>query len=163
MSVRDARVDDAAEIVALVNPVIALTTVTFTSSLRDENSMRATIAARPGAFLVAEYEGRVAGFATYFQFRVGNGYASTMEHTINVGPGARRMGFGRLLMAELEGRARQNGVGSLIAAISGENPEAMRFHAAIGFVEAGRLQAAGRKFDRWIDLVLMQKMLVTCA
>ena len=54
--------------------------------------------------------------------------------------------------------ARAEGIGSLIGGISGENPGAVAFHARQGFAEVGRIPRAGWKFDRWLDLVLMQRL-----
>ncbi len=48
---------------------------------------------------------------------------------------------------------------SLVAGIGGENEDAIAFHAHLGFAEVGRIRKAGWKFDRWHDLVLMQKFL----
>lgn len=62
-------------------------------------------------------------------------------------------------MSALETEARKDNVHSLWAGISGENPSGRDFHAAIGFVEVATLSEVGFKFDRWIDLVLMQKRL----
>ena len=62
-------------------------------------------------------------------------------------------------MQRLEEVARHEGVHSLIAGISGENPDGVAFHEAIGFQHVARLRQVGFKFGRWMDLVLMQKML----
>jgi phosphinothricin acetyltransferase len=160
--IRDARPDDCAAIAALWNPVIRDTAITFTTLEKTGASLQQTLAEKAAAgfpFLVAEVAGAVAGFATYGSFRNGPGYVRTAEHTIILGPQARGRGIGRGLMAALEQRARAAGIHSLIAGVSGENPEGRAFHAAVGFAEIAVLPEVGYKFGRYMDLVLMQKRL----
>lgn len=157
--IRPARAADAAEIAAFWNPMIRDTAVTFSTEERTAERIAADIAARGPLFLVAEAAGRVTGFATAFQFRGGPGYRHTMEHTIILAPGSHGRGTGRALMTALEAAAREAGVHSLIAGVSAENAAGLAFHAACGFSEAARLPEVGHKFGRWMDLVLMQKML----
>lgn len=159
MIIRPARPEDAEAVMALVNDVIANTTITFTTELKSLQTVQDDIAARGRAFLVVEVDGVAAGYASYFPFRGGPGYARTKEHSVALGPQVRGRGAGRALMAALEAVARREGVHSLIAAVSGENPAGRAFHAAIGFAEIAVLSEVGFKFDRWIDLVLMQKRL----
>ena len=159
MIVRRAVAGDAAQIVAFWNPVIEQTTVTFSTELKTEAGVRADIAARGDAFVVAEEGGSVLGFATFFAFRSGPGYARTVEHTIILAPEARGKGAGRALMAALCETARGQGMHSMIAGVSAENDAGVAFHAAVGFAEVSRVPEVGRKFDRWLDLVLMQKFL----
>jgi phosphinothricin acetyltransferase len=155
--IRPARDTDAEAIATIWNAIIRDTALTFTSVEKDPARLAAQIADQP--FLVAEAKGEVRGFATYAPFRSGPGYARTMEHSIHVADGARGAGLGRALMAACEAHARAAGTHSLIAGISGENGGGIAFHAALGFREVGRLPQVGRKFERWHDLVLMQKFL----
>ncbi len=159
MIIRPARPEDAEAVMALVNDVIANTAITFTTELKSLQTVQDDIAARGRAFLVVEEDGVAAGYASYFPFRGGPGYARTKEHSVALLPQVRGRGAGRALMAALEAEARREGVHSLIAAVSGENPAGRAFHAAIGFAEIAVLPEVGFKFDRWIDLVLMQKRL----
>lgn len=159
MKIRQARADDARPVAEIHNAVIRDTLVTFTTTEKDVSAVAAEIDTRGPAFLVAEASGEVVGFATYAPFRAGPGYAQTMEHTIHLRPTAQRRGIGRALMSELEGIARGQGVHSLIAGISGANPRAVTFHRALGFAEVGRLPEVGFKAGRWLDLILMQKIL----
>ncbi len=159
MIIRPARPEDAEAVMALVNDVIVNTTITFTTELKSLQTVQDDIASRGRAFLVVEVDGIAAGYASYFPFRGGPGYARTKEHSIALEPRAKGTGAGRALMAALEAEARREGVHSLFAAVSGENPAGRAFHAAIGFAEIAVLPEVGFKFDRWIDLVLMQKRL----
>ncbi|WP_407492161.1 GNAT family N-acetyltransferase [Pseudooceanicola sp. MF1-13] len=161
-TIRPATPQDAAAIQAIWLPIIRDTTVTFSSLERSVEDIAAFIADRQERgreVFVAEQGGTVAGFATYDQFRGGNGYVHAMEHSIVLGPDARGQGMGRALMQSVCDHAAAAGAHTMMAGISGENPSAMAFHAAIGFTQVGRIPESGRKFGRWIDLVLMQKIL----
>lgn len=159
MIIRPARPEDAAGILPIVNHVIRETSITFTSTEKSEDQVRDEIASRDGAYFVAEADGRIKGFATYFQFRNGPGYARTMEHSIALSHDAWGQGAGRALMSALCDHAGARGVHSMWAGVSAENPSGVAFHARIGFAEVARLPEVGFKFGRWMDLVLMQKIL----
>ena len=161
MRLRRAQAADAAAICAIANPIIRDTLITFTTEQKTPEGVAAEIAARGPAYLVGEVDGRVLGFASYGQFRGGPGYAHSAEHSIQLALQARGRGMGRALMARLEGIATEQGVHVLVAGISGANPGGIGFHAALGFSEVGRLPEVGFKAGRWLDLVLMQKILQT--
>lgn len=159
MIIRPARPQDAERIAKIWNRVIRDTAATFTTAEKTKAGLCKDIETRGDGFLVVETEGRVEGFATYFPFRGGPGYKHTKEHTISLSPAIQGQGAGRLLMNRLEDAARKDDVHSLFAGVSGDNPDGIAFHAAIGYREVARLPEVGRKFDRWMDLVLMQKIL----
>ena len=149
---------DLEAVARIWNPVIRDTAVTFATQEKTAAELRAWLASG-GPRLTAERDGRVVGFASAAQFRAGAGYAACLEHSVFVARSERGGGVGRALMAALEAAARADGAHSLVAGVSGENGAAVAFHRRLGFVEVGRVIEAGRKFGRWLDLVLMQKML----
>ncbi|MDO9525726.1 MAG: N-acetyltransferase family protein [Gemmobacter sp.] len=161
--IRHATDADFPAVLAIWNPIIRDTMVTFNSlekSAADLAAMLADKAQHGHAFLVADSEGDgVQGFATYGQFRGGIGYARTMEHTIILGPNARGRGVGKALMAAIEDHARAGGAKSMFGGVSAGNPEGRAFHAAIGYSEVAELADVGWKFGRYWNLVLMQKLL----
>ncbi|MCA8867686.1 MAG: N-acetyltransferase [Rhodobacteraceae bacterium] len=162
MNIRQATSADGAAIAELWNPFILGGDVTFNSIEKTAEGLARDIADKQASsfpFLLAESGGRLAGFATYGQFRASNGYRRSMEHTIILATDVHRRGFGRALMAAIEAHARRHGIHSMIAGISAENLAGIGFHAAIGYAEVARLAEVGWKFGRWYDLVLMQKFL----
>ncbi len=151
----------AATIADLWNPFIVGTAVTFNSVAYTPTGIARLISDKGQMgfpFLVA-CNPEITGFATYRQFRAGIGYRRTMEHTIVIAPESQRNGIGCMLMKELEDIARQHGVHSMIGGVSHANLAALRFHLAMGYVEIARLPRVGYKFGRFLDLVLVQKIL----
>jgi len=159
MILRPATRADAAPIVAFWNPVIRDTTITFSTEEKTAEGIKADIASCGGAFLVAEDAGALLGFARYGQFRGGSGYRHSQEHTIILAPESRGRGVGRALMAAIEDHARQSGVHVMIGGVSGENTAGIAFHKAVGYAVTGEMSQVGFKFGRWLDLVLLQKIL----
>lgn len=155
--IRPATLADAPAIAALWNPWIRDTAITFASVEKTAADIVSLIETRP-CFFVAETTG-LLGFATYGQFRGGDGYATCMEHTVILSPDARGQGAGRALLQAVEAHARAGGAHQMIAGVSGENPDARAFHAAQGYHEVAILREAGFKFGRFMNLVLMQKFL----
>nr|WP_176438455.1 GNAT family N-acetyltransferase [Actibacterium lipolyticum] len=159
---RDVVHADIPALIAIMAPVIRDTTASFSDEERDEAGWKAMIAARHAAgraFLVAEADGVVLGYGTYDQFRSNNGYRLTMEHSIYLSPEAQGRGLGRKLMVALEDHARAAGVHSMFGGIDADNASSIAFHEAVGYAQVARLPQVGFKFDRWLDLVLMQKIL----
>ena len=132
---------------------------TFTTSEKSMQDVAVMIGARQGAAFVAEQNGRFAGFVTFGQFRAGPGYSATVEHSIMVAENVQGTGVGRSLLLHAEDAARALGHHVMVAGISGANPRALAFHDRLGYAEVGRMPQVGRKWDEWLDLVLMQKIL----
>jgi len=159
---RPAEAADLPALMAIWNPLIRDTLVTFTTdqkSLPDMEKMLSEKSALALPFLVAERQGTVAGFATYGAFRPGPGYRFTAEHSIILGEAAHGCGIGRALLTQLERHAHIHGIHSMIAGVSSGNAQGRAFHLAMGYAETTILPEVGHKFGRWWDLVLMQKFL----
>lgn len=164
MEIRDATEADLPAILALSNALIPTTTIAWTEKLDTIEHRRAWFAQRQAAgepVLVAEEDGEVIGFTCYGPFRDNEkweGYRFTAELTIHVDGAHHGAGVGRALISELVDRARANGIHALIAAVDGTNDGSVRFHERCGFIEVGRLPQIGWKHDRWLDLVLLQRI-----
>jgi len=161
-TIRYANSGDATAIAAIWNPQILDTAFTFDHRAYSVDDIEAMIVQRQAAshaWLVVEHGGQISGFVTFAPFRQGDGYGRTMEHTIFLDPEAGGDGLGELLMQAVEHEARARGVHSLIACVTGENVVALKFHRNLGFETVGMIPQAGWKFGRWIDLVILQKML----
>jgi L-amino acid N-acyltransferase YncA len=107
--------------------------------------------------LIARDAQGVAGFATFADFRTWPGYRFTVEHTVHVRGDGRSRGTGSALVRELLRRAAQLGKHVMIAGVDAANGPSIRFHERLGFTVAGTLREVGHKFDRWLDLVFMQR------
>lgn len=163
MEVRDATEADVAAITQLYNRYLETTTAAWSERLQTVEERRAWVVQRQRdgfPVLVAHAADGFAGFASYGSFRgVGMwpGYVHTVEHTIFVVPERCGQGVGHLLMATLLERARAGDVHVVVGGIDGDNEGSLRFHQQLGFTEVGRMPEVGRKWGRWLDLVLVQK------
>ena len=123
---------------------------------------RADVLAKNLPWLVLEGGGTVAGYAYANPFRPRPAYRFCVEDSVYLAPEAVGRGFGRLLLAELLARCEAAGARQMIAVIGDSaNLASIGVHRALGFAPAGTIRAAGWKFDRWLDVVLMQKSLGT--
>lgn len=109
--------------------------------------------------LVLETNGQVVGFATYGTFRARAAYRTTKEHSVYVLESFRGNGYGKILLKAIVEAARQRGVHVLIGGIDAANTLSIAMHEAEGFRVAGHLHEVAFKFDRWLDLVFMEKIL----
>lgn len=106
--------------------------------------------------------GQVLGYAYANHFRPRRAYRFCLEDSIYLHPDARGRGVGRLLLTELVGRCEAAGARQMLAVIGdAANAGSIGVHAALGFEHTGVLKASGWKFDRWLDVVLMQRCLGT--
>ena len=121
---------------------------------------RADVLARGWPWLVLEHAGTVAGYAYASPFRPRPAYRFCVEDSVYLAPENVGRGFGRLLLAELLARCEAAGARQMLAVIGDSaNAASIGVHRALGFSPVGTIRSAGWKFDRWLDVVLMQKAL----
>jgi L-amino acid N-acyltransferase len=165
VEIRDSVAADLPATLDIYNELITSTTVAWAErpqTLDERRSWFAEQQRRGFASLVAVCGGEVVGMASYGDFRDSThwpGYRFTVEHSIHVRSDQRRNGVGRRLMDALIARAADDGMHVLVAGIDADNGDSIRFHERLGFVEVARMPETGYKFGRWLDLVLMQRIL----
>lgn len=165
VTVRDAVADDLPAITSLFNALIPTTTVAWRDHLADDQEMTTWLSDQQESgnpVLVADDGSGVVGYTTWSWFRGGPrfpGYGHTRELTIHVDRTAHGRGVGRALIEALVERARTDGVRVLVAGVDADNQGSIAFHRSLGFEEVARMPEVGRKFDRWLDLVLMQRII----
>jgi len=111
-------------------------------------------------FVASLSDTALAGYAYATEYRSRVAYRHTVEDSVYVDPVCVRRGAGRALLAAVIAACETLGYRQMVAVIGGsDNAASISLHAALGFRHAGVLPAVGRKFDRWIDTVLMQRAL----
>ena len=158
--VRLAALDDAEAIRAIYNPEVTGTTVTFDLVPRSLDDQRAWLAAHAGAHpaVVAVAGDEVVGFGSLSPYRDRPAYATTVEDSIYVAGDWRGQGVGRALLSELVRLAGLHGFHAVMARIVDGHDASIALHRACGFELVGIEREVGRKFGRWLDVALMQKL-----
>jgi phosphinothricin acetyltransferase len=161
--IRPSRDEDIAAITAIYRHHVLTGTGTFEidpPSETDMASRRADVLSKGLPYLVVEDEGRVMGFAYCNWFKPRPAYRFSAEDSIYMAANANGKGLGRALLAELCARAERAGVRKLLAVIGDSaNAGSIGVHQSLGFSHVGVLKSCGWKFDRWLDVVMMEKPL----
>jgi L-amino acid N-acyltransferase YncA len=162
MPIRKANASDLPGILAIYNHEILHNTSVYTEEpqtleeklewLRDKE-----VAGFP--VFVVDDDGEVAGFGTYGIFRSFCGYRYCVEHSIYVAEHKRRRGYGKQLLTAVVDAASAQGMHTMIAAVDAQNEASIRLHLDFGFEKVGQFHEVGRKFDRWLNVVFLQKTL----
>jgi len=162
-TIRPSRDDDINAITLIYAHHVLHGTGTFEvdpPSVQDMRARRAEVLARGLPWLVAESDNQVSGFAYCNWFKPRPAYRFSAEDSIYLAPHANGQGLGRALLAELTTQAERAGVRKLIAVIGdSRNTGSIGVHRALGFQHVGLLASCGWKFDRWLDVVLMERSL----
>jgi phosphinothricin acetyltransferase len=161
-TIGDAREHDLAGVLAIYNEVIASSTAVYSDqpvTLQDRQQWWRARCAQGYPVLVARDAHGVAGFASFADFRSWPGYRYTVEHSVHVRADGRGRGAGTLLMQALIPLAAALGKHVMIAGVDAANAASIRFHERLGFQGCGHLREVGYKFDRWLDLVFLQRHL----
>jgi phosphinothricin acetyltransferase len=111
-------------------------------------------------YLVLEDGSALLGFAYCNWFKPRPAYRFSAEDSIYLAPEAAGKGYGRLLLVELMAQAERAGVRKLLAVIGdSQNQGSIGVHRSCGFTHIGVMRSCGWKFDRWLDVVLMERSL----
>jgi len=126
----------------------------------DMRARREDVLSKGLPYLVAVDGDNVLGFAYCNWFKPRPAYRFSAEDSIYLAPEANGQGLGRLLLTELMAQAEKAGVRKLIAVIGDSaNAASIGVHRSAGFAHVGTLKSCGWKFDRWLDVVMMDKAL----
>jgi len=163
MLLRDARDDDMGAVQAIYAHHVLHGTASFEEEpppLAEMQRRRADVLARGLPYLVAEVDGRIAGYSYATPYRARSAYRFSIENSVYVEHGRARAGIGRALLSALIARCEQGPWRQMIAVIGDSaNAGSIGLHAQLGFRNVGTLHDVGFKFGRWLDSVLMQRPL----
>jgi L-amino acid N-acyltransferase YncA len=160
MEIRAACESDLPGLLAIYNDVIATSTAVYSYIATTLEERTTWWRARVGMgypVLVAVDDSGVLGFSTFGDFRTWPGYRFTVEHSVHVRAGTRGRGVGKELVQALFPLAEALNKHVMIAGVDAANEASIRFHERLGFERAGHLREVGHKFDRWLDLVFLQR------
>ena len=161
--IRPSSAADLPAITRIYGLAVAQGTGTFELDQPDATEMarrRDDVLSKGLPWLVAERDGHVLGYAYANHFRPRRAYRFCLEDSIYLDPAAQGQGVGRVLLAELLAQCEARGARQMLAVIGDSaNAGSVAVHRACGFEPVGQFAAAGWKFERWLDVVLMQRSL----
>ncbi len=161
--VRTARPEDAAAIAAIYNHAVLHTTATFDTEPKSAENRLEWLSdrARQHPVIVAEEDGIVLGWGAFSGWSDRCSYAATVEMSVYIDPAHTRQGLGRTLSSELLRLAPVVGVHNILSRICSENTASLAMAERLGFTTVGTMHEVGRKFDRWLDVVVLELLVQT--
>ena len=162
LTVRLAEVGDAEAIRVIYNTEVTTSTSTFDLVPRALEDQERWLAARSGAFaaiVAVDGDGTIVGFASLSPYKERAAYRTTVEDSVYVDPSRQGEGIGRVLLIRLVEIARTSGFHTVMARIEASGAASRALHARCGFELVGIEREVGRKFNRWLDVAVMQLLL----
>lgn len=160
--IRNAQVEDAANLVAIYAPYVEKTAITFeiqVPAVEDfANRIEKTLKKFP--YLVAVEEGQIVGYAYASTYYARAAYDWTVEMSVYVQKEARGKGIGTLLYTALEEELTARGFKNFLACIALPNLASIALHEKRGYQQVAHFKKVGYKFGTWHDIVWLQKSLV---
>jgi len=152
---------DAEAIRQIYNIEVTGSTATLDLVPRSPEEQANWMVAHSGVYpvIVADEAGAVVGFACLSPYRPRPGYATAVEDSIYVAAEHRGKGIGRELLNAAVVMARTHGFHSVVARVSATQQASVALHQACGFDFVGVEREIGRKFGRWIDVAILQRLL----
>ena len=166
--IRDAKVTDAKAIQTIYTPFVETTAITFEYNVPSEEEFcrRIETVQQKYPWIVAMVNGKVVGYAYASAFKPRDAYQWAIETSIYVDNNNKRSGIGRQLHEALEQRLKMQGILNMNACISFIDPEdeyltqdSVRFHERLGYQKVAHFHQCGKKFNRWYDMIWMEKMI----
>lgn len=159
--IRQATEADIGEITRIYNFAIEHTTATFDIEPKTIGDRLQWFRARTHAYpiVVATIDDQVVGWGEIKRYGDRKAYRYTVENAVYVDPDHQGEGIGTELLRRLIDIAAEKGYHTIMALIVGGNESSVRLHKKYGFQEVGIMREVGWKFDMWLDVVIMQKML----
>lgn len=161
VEIRVATSEDAEALRAIYNREVVEAAHTFDMVVRTVEEQRQWLADRAGAHpvLVAVQGSTLLGFGSLSSYRDRPAYRTTVEDSVYVDPAHQGRGVGRGLLEALVATATDHGFHTVIARIADHNEASVALHRVCGFDHIGVEREVGRKFSRWIDVLVMQRLL----
>ena len=159
--IRQAEASDAPEIAAIYRPIVESSTISFEEHAPDEREIARRIAqvTRSYPWLVAERDGRVAGYAYATRHRERECYRFSVDVSVYVAAQARKSGIARALYEALLAQLTQLGFHRAFAGIALPNDASIALHRRFGFEPVGIYKEVGWKFGRWLDVAWFARAL----
>ncbi|CAF1186010.1 unnamed protein product [Rotaria sordida] len=161
LTIRPSREDDIPAITAIYSYYVLYSTYTFETippTIDEMANRRADVLKSNMPYLVAEVADSIIGYAYCSWFKPRVGYRFSMELTIYLDKDMCGKGYGSQLLNALLHEAELVGVRKMIACIGDSTNEgSIRLHRAAGFSHVGIMKSCGWKFNRWIDVIFMEK------
>lgn len=161
VTIRDAQIEDLPHLLRIYNHAVLHSATTFDLEPQTLEQRREWFSHYGGKYplIVAEVEGKVAGYCGISPFRTKPAYSRTAEISIYVDPQMVGKGIGKQLMSEMIHRAIQHGYHVIVSGITGGNEASFRLHEQFGFQLAGSFKEIGFKFGQWQDVHFYQLLL----
>jgi L-amino acid N-acyltransferase YncA len=162
VDLRLAEIDDAEAIRSIYNLEVTRSTVTFDLVPRSRDDQRAWIEEHGGAhpaIVAVDESGEIVGFGSLGPYRPRPAYATSVENSVYVHGDHQRRGIGRALLQELLRLGTAHGFHAVFARIVDGHQASIALHEACGFFTVGVEREVGRKFGRWLDVVVMERLL----
>ncbi|MDO5775409.1 MAG: GNAT family N-acetyltransferase [Eubacteriales bacterium] len=166
--IRPAEVSDAEQLLKIYAPYVEKTVISFECEVPTieefEKRIRNTLKSYP--YIVAEQERRILGYAYVGAFKARAAYNWSVETTIYLDKNVQKTGLGKRLYLALEDICKQMGILNMYACIGYPEVEdeyltknSADFHEHLGYRLVGEFKQCGYKFDRWYNMIWMEKMI----
>ncbi len=160
LTIRQATVNDMSVVADIYNEAILNTTATFDTEVKSlENRIQwLSQHSSMNPVIVGECNGEVVGWASLSRWSDRSAYDSTAEVSVYIHKDFRNRGFGRKLLEVITIEGEKAGLHTILSRITQDNQKSVHLHEVFGYKHVGVLKEVGMKFDKFLDVYMMQKV-----